>query len=224
MVRFYIADVVGDGGRVRIQGDTSISTVTIKDSFVDMTVGRRVLLSDLGQDSNQYVAVRNVYSGAVPFPPQADPLSPTVVTIPSPRSNSTFTAAWAKTIRYDLRYYDPVIPGITGTAYSTLVLRPNDFRELLPYSAIAILPSAIRANLHSFTNLVVGGDYAHPLRIRARNLGDPTRFSPYARFPPRAHRGGVADDPVWEDPLAEQFGLRGMLPHTAAPNLSLIHI
>ena len=223
MARFYVADVVDSNGGVVIQGDTAVTRVTIKDSFVDMRPGRRVLLSDLDQGGNQYVAVRNVFSGPVPFPPSFSPQDPVLTTIPTLRPTSTFTAAWAKTIRYDLSYYDDVIPGITGTAYSTLVTRPRDFREMLPYGAINALPEALRSNVPSFTNLVVGGDYAHPLRIRARNLGDPVTFR-YVGFPTRSRFQGIRANAIWSDPLLVDYGLNGMLPPDAQYSLTLIAI
>ena len=67
---YVIGDILSTAGDVRIQGDSGIVRVNTKDTFVDWVVGSRILLTDLGQEGNQWVAVRNVYRGSVTLPPR----------------------------------------------------------------------------------------------------------------------------------------------------------
>ena len=225
MAKYYIADIVGPD-TVIVQGDSIPIKIAIKDTFVDWQIGQRVLLSDLGYGGNQYVAVRNCSDGLIPLPPtpvpslvQTNSFNPDILRT----GNRTFAAAWAKTIRYDLSYYDPVIQGITGTAYATLVSRPADFRELLPFGSHKDLPRQIRGRLLSYVNLVTGGDYAQKQLLKTRRKGDPATFT-YQQFPNTARFNGFSGGSIWEDPVASVFGLQGMLPPNATVSLSLIAI
>ena len=231
MADLRIADIVSTDGMVLVQGDTVPVKVSVKDTFVDWRVGSRVLLSDLGQGKHQYVVIRNVYDGAIPFPPTARAGEPRVARFPSAvelvRGGASFSAAWAKTLCYDLSYYAPVIPGISGTAYATLVSRPSDFRELLPVKAHFDLPDAIGGRQLSYVNEVVGGRYATRAIVAAKAegdpIGDPKRFT-YARFPNRSHSGGNPRNGIWADDLAVEYGLSGMLPPTTRVSFTLIAV
>ena len=231
MATFRVADIIDNTGLVLVQGDSNPVRISIKDTFVDWQPGLRVLLSDLGQGGNQYAAIRNVYDGVIPFAPVAPSTEPRVARYPSAaelvRGGATFSAAWAKTLCYDLSYYAPVIPGISGTAYSTLVSRPKDFRELLPRKAHFDLPDAIGGQLITYINEVVGGDYATRAIVAAKAegdpIGDPKRFT-YARFPNRSHLNSNPSNGIWFDPLATQYGLSGMLPPTTRVSFTLIAV
>ena len=231
MATLRIADIVSADGMVLIQGDNQPVKISVKDTFVDWRVGLRVLLSDLGQGSNRYAAIRNVHDGVIPFAPVAPSTEPRVARYPSAvelvRGGASFSAAWAKTLCYDLSYYAPVIPGISGTAYSTLVSRPTDFRELLPRKAHFDLPDAISGQLISYVNEVTGGRYATRAVVAAKRegdpIGDPKQFT-YARFPNRSHQSGSPANGIWADPLAAQYGLTGMLPPTTRVSFTLIAV
>ena len=231
MATFHLADILTNDGMVLVQGDITPVKVSIKDTFVDWRVGQRVLLSDLGQGGNQYAAIRNVYSGPIPFPPTVEGSGPRVTRYPSAvdlvRGGASFSAAWAKTLKYDLSYYNNVIQGISGTAYATLVSRPNDFRELLPVKAHFDLPDAISGRRASYVNEVVGGDYETRTIVTAKAeghpIGDPKQFT-YSRYPNRAHFNNNPLQGIWADPLAFQFGLSGMLPPTTQVSITLIAV
>ena len=231
MATFHLADILTNDGMVLVQGDITPVKVSIKDTFVVWRPGLRVLLSDLGQGGNQYAAIRNVYSGAIPFPPTVEGSGPRSARYQSAaelvRAGASFSAAWAKTLRYDLSYYDPVISGITGTAYATLVSRPTDFRELLPRKAHFDLPEAIGGRQATYVNEVVGGDYETRTIVTAKaegdRIGDPKQFT-YARFPNRSYFSGNPREGIWQDDLARDFGLTGMLPPTASVSFTLIAI
>ena len=66
---YRIGTLTDPFGEIIFQGETDSTILTLKDSYVSLVPGKRVVVSDLGQGNNQWAIVRTLGVGPPPPPP-----------------------------------------------------------------------------------------------------------------------------------------------------------
>lgn len=158
---FRIATCQNSVGLVRFEGDTVDVQLQIKDSTVTLDRGKRVIVSDLDQNNNQWAIVKALGTGTPQPPPTAPVLVSDVADIIARliADGVSWFGAWVKTVRYPLNHYLPLIDGIAGECFASVFERPRDWRLMLPLNAQADLPSTIGGIRASYVNQVFGAPY-----------------------------------------------------------------
>ena len=207
---YRIGTLTDPFGEIIFQGETDSTILTLKDSYVSLVPGKRVVVSDLGQGNNQWAIVRTLGVGPPPPPPSPVGLGDTgLAGLIALLSNAEFwAAAWVRTVRYSLTHFDSLLPGIQGTAYATLFRPPSDYRLMVPIEFHAALYGADSPG--TLVNLVLEGPslttvrQVQPARVvgPGATIQDPSTFD----YGPMPAGSAVGSSGYWFHPTAQAAG------------------